>query len=305
MALTDRSYTSGRFALDIGGITVGYLKKFEGLDINAEVAVHDLGPDNVQKKHIAGPNKWTPGKASVGVGMGKGMYDWIRASFEKNYHPNHGALISADFDYKAQSRIDFEHALITAVTIPKLGGEEKGALYMDVEFETEHAEFSRGGGEDIRGKIGPAQKQWQASNFRVEIGGMPCQNVHSVDTFSWKCAVVADHIGASNRPTKCPAKVTVPNLKLEISMLDYQPWADFARKWFIDGERGEDTDEMDGRIVFLGPDRRTELGEIILDQVGLARFSQGTKEANSEKIARFQVELYVEKMTFHMSLYDA
>ena len=305
MGLFDRSYTAGRFSLDVAGIADGYLKKFEGLNLEAEVAINDLGPDNVQKKHIAGPNKWTPGKASVGVGMGKGMYDWIRASFDKAYYPNHGALISADFDYKAQSRIDFRDALITSITVPKLGAEEKGALYFDVEFDTEHAEFSKAGGEDIRGRIGPKQKSWQAANFKIEIGGLPCHRVHSIDTFAWKCAVVPDHVGAGNRPTKHPAKVTVPNLKLEISMADYQPWADFARKWFIDGERGEDTDEMDGRLVFLGPDQKTELGEITLDQIGLARFSQGTKEANSEKIARFMVELYVEKMTFAMAEYDA
>ena len=75
--LTDRSYTAGRFALDIAGYNVGFLKKFSGMAMEADVVANDLGPDNVQKKHVSNI-KWTAGKATVGIGMGKGMYDWIK-----------------------------------------------------------------------------------------------------------------------------------------------------------------------------------------------------------------------------------
>ena len=68
----------GRFALDVDGYNVGFLKKFSGLAMEADIVANDLGPDNVQKKHVANI-KWTPGKATVGIGMGKGMYDWIKA----------------------------------------------------------------------------------------------------------------------------------------------------------------------------------------------------------------------------------
>ena len=62
---------------------------------------------------------------------------------------------------------------------------------------------------------------------------------------------------------------------------------------------------MNGRIVFLGPDMKKELGEITLDRVGFKKFSKDDLEANSEKIARFSAELYVEKMTFKINVYDA
>src|SRR5262245_61789931 len=142
-----RSFTSGRFSLDVAGYNVGYLKKFSGMAIEGDLITNDLGPDNVQKKNI-GNFKWTAGKATVGMGMGKGMYDWIKASFDKSYFPNHGAVISGDFNYKAQSRLDFKDALITSVTVPALDGASKDALYFDVEFEPEKVEWSKGGGED-------------------------------------------------------------------------------------------------------------------------------------------------------------
>jgi len=298
-----RTYTGGRFALDIDGFNVGFLKKFSGLAMEADIIANDMGPDNVQKKHV-GNWKWTPAKASIGIGMGKGMYDWIRAAFDKGYITKNGSFTSADFNYKAQSQLTFLNALITEVTVPKLDGSSKDAAYFDIGFEAEQVRWAKGGGEDIRGKIGSKQKQWLCSNFKVEIGGLPCTRVATVDSFTWKCAVALDALGVFVENTKHPAKVTVPDIKLGISYADHQAWADAAKKWFVDGARTE-ADEMTGRIVFLGPDMRKELGSIDLQNVGFKKFSDEDAEANSEKIKRFNVELYVEKMLFNISEYDA
>ncbi len=298
-----RSHTAGRFSLDVDGYNVGFLKKFSGMAMEADIVSNDLGPDNVQKKHVSNI-KWTPGKATVGIGMGKGMYDWIQAAFDKGYLTKNGAFTSADFNYKAMSRLDFMNALITSVTVPKLDGASKDAAYFDIEFEAEQVRWSKGGGEDIRGKIGPKQKAWLCSNFRVEIGSLPCSRVATVDSFTWKCSVSADQIGIFREPTKHPAKVTVPEIKLTISHADHEAWAQAAKKWFVDGHHLEG-DEMTGRIVFLDPNMTDELGEVELQNVGFKKFSDEDSEANSEKIKRFSVELYVEKMKFKLNSYDS
>ena len=303
MGINDRSYVAGRFTLDIDGYNVGYLKKFSGLSLEADIATHDLGPSQYQTKNVSNI-KWTPAKATIGVGMGKGMYDWIHAAFSKNAMYKTGSFTAADFDYKATSRLDFSEALVTGVTVPKLSGDSKEAAYFDIEFEAEKVRWSKGGGEDIRGKIGPVQKQWLCSNFLVELGGLPCQRVASVDSFTWKCSVVPDMLGFFKEHSKHPAKVVIPDLKLSISYADYQPWADAAKKWFIDGAH-KDSDEMEGRIVFLGPDMKEELGEVTLHHVGFKKFQTEDVEANSEKIKRFNVEMYVEHMDFKINMYDA
>jgi hypothetical protein len=56
--------------------------------------------------------------------------------------------------------------------------------------------------------------------------------------------------------------------------------------------------------VFLDPNMKDELGEITLTNVGFKKFSDDDAEANSEKIKRFNVELYVEKMKFKINSYD-
>ena len=298
-----RTYTGGRFSLDIDGYNVGFLKKFSGLAMEADIVANDLGPDNVQKKHVSNI-KWTPGKATVGIGMGKGMYDWINAAFDKGYVTKNGTFTSADFNYKAQSQLTFLNGLITGVTVPKLDGASKDAAYFDIEFDTEQVRWAKGGNEDIRGKVGPKQKAWLCSNFRIEIGGLPCDRIATLDSFTWKCAVASDQIGIHREPTKHPAKVTVPDLKLGISYADHDAWAQAAKKWFVDGEHLEGN-EMTGRIVFLDPNMKDELGEITLMNVGFKKFSDDDAEANSEKIKRFNVELYVEKMEFKITQFDA
>jgi len=96
----------------------------------------------------------------------------------------------------------------------------------------------------------------------------------------------------------------VPDLKLSISSGDHDEWAQKAKAWFVDGHH-EEKDELSGSITFLGPDMSEELGRVELMNVGFKKFSDEDIEANSEKIKRFNVELYVEHMKFHIQAYDA
>lgn len=298
-----RTYTGGRFQLTIDGTAVAHIKKFDGLSMEADVVNADLGPDNFQAKHVSNI-KWTPGKATVGVGMGRGLYQWIKQSFDKSYVPKSGSLIAADFNYKAMSELTFQDALITSVGFPKLDGASKDACYFDVEFDAEQVRWAKGGGQVIKGDYGTKQKAWLASNFRFEMGSLPCGRVATVDAFTWKQSVAQDQVGIFREPTKHPAKVTVPEIKISVSMADYEPWAQAAKKWFVDGNHLA-ADEMQGAITLLGPDMKKELGRIELKNCGFKKFSKQTLEANSEKIARFDVEFYVEGMTFTLNEYDA
>jgi len=298
-----RTYTGGRFVLEIENSRVAFLKKFDGLSMEADIVSNDLGPDNFQAKHVANI-KWTPGKATIGAAMGKGMYEWIKQSFDKAYAAKSGTLTAGDFDYKAQSSLTFNGALITSVGFPKLDGSSKDAIYLDVEFDVEQCRWAPGDGKKIEGTYAPKQKAWLASNFKFDMAGLPCERVATVDAFTWKCAVAADQIGIFREPTKHPAKVTVPDVKVSVSMADYDKWAEKAKSWFIDGKH-LGGDEMQGAITLLGPDMKQEVGRIELKNCGFKKFSKQTFEANSEKIARFDVEFYVEGMTFHMDYTDA
>jgi len=297
-----RSYTAGRFFLEVNNSRVAVLKKFDGLAMEADIVANDLGPDNWQAKHVANI-KWTPGKCTVGAGMGAGMYKWIKQSFDKSYSYQSGTLTSADFDYKAQSTLTFSDALITSVGFSKLDGASKDAIYLEVEFQPTQVRWAKGGGEVIDGKYGNKHKAWLASNFKFQMGSLPCSRVATVDAMTWKCAVAPDQIGIFREPTQHPAKCTVPDIKISVSMADYDAWFEAANKWFIQGKH-LGGDEMEGQIDLLGPDMEQVVGTIELKNCGFKKFSKQPLEANSEKIYRFEVELYCEHMTFKMPYTD-
>ena len=59
-----RTFTGSHFMLDIMGANAGLLKTFDGLQMEADIVTNDLGPANIQKKHVAN-FRWTPAKATI------------------------------------------------------------------------------------------------------------------------------------------------------------------------------------------------------------------------------------------------
>ncbi|MGE0398340.1 MAG: hypothetical protein AB7T06_16670 [Kofleriaceae bacterium] len=298
-----RSFTGGRFALDVAGHNVGFLKSCTPPNLAAEIAENDTGPDNRVYKHVT-TIKPTEAKCKMGIGMGKGMYEWIKQSFDKQFEPRSGSFTSADFDYLAQSTCTFHDALITSVTIPKMDGASKEAAYFDISFDAERVEWAKAGGENIKAKFGVKQKTWLCCNFKLEIDGMKTDRVATVESFTWKCSVVRDQIGTTKWSTIHPAKVTTPEIKFSVSYDDHDGWAKWANEWFVKG-RCEDGDEKGGRLVFLAPDMNRELGHIEFDHLGLSKFEDAEAVANAENIKRFNVTMYCEAMKFVLTDVDS
>jgi hypothetical protein len=299
----NRSFTGGRFMLDVAGHNVGFLKSFSGLNLEGVVAENDTGPDNRVYKHIT-TIKPTEAKCKMGIGMGKGMYEWIKLSFDKTFEPRSGAFTSADFDYRAQSTCTFHDALITSVTIPKMDGSSKEAAYFDIGFDAERVEWAKAGGENIKAKFGVKQKTWLCCNFKLEIDDMPTTRVATVESFTWKCSIVRDQIGETRWSTIHPAKVTTPEIKFSVSYADHEKWANWAKEWFVLGKCA-DKDEKNGRLVFMSPDFEKELGHIEFDHLGLSKLEDAESSANAESVKRFNVTLYCEQMKFVLNDIDA
>ena len=285
----ERAYTAGHFALDLMGASAGYIKKFDGLDMEAGVVTDDLGAANVPKKHVANI-RWTPAKARIGIGMANETRAIVQRAFAAEQKPFNGALHLADANNVIQSSLTFTGAIMTSVTIPKLDAASREPGYFDLEWEAEQVRWVKGNSAAL--PTATAQKAWLCSNFRFEMGGLPCNRVASIDSFTWRCAIVRDPTGAQR-----PATMTVPNIKVEISMADFDKWLEAANKWFIEGVH-EERNEMSGAIVFLATDLQSELGRVTLKNCGFAKFMHGPFDASATQIARFSCEFYVEKMEF-------
>ena len=302
MPIVQNTHAGAHYALDIDGSPVESLRTISGLDLQADIATGLPGPGLAPKKHVAAVS-WSPGRASIGMGMGQSMYVWMKNAFDQGRSLANGTLATGDVNFKQRSLLAFEDALLTAVTIPRLDGSSKESGAFDIEFAPGRVRLSKGDGSDIRHALGSKQQPWVCSNFRFALGALPCARVASIESFTWRCAAADDVTGTGNEPTKHPAKVTVPDLRISISLADYDAWAQAARTWFVDGRHAEGY-EMSGVITLLTPDLQTPLGEIVLGNVGFKRFSQLPAADGSDALYRFTVDLYVERMSLRLVQFE-
>src|SRR6266571_807027 len=110
----ERSYTAGKYALEIDGQFAGWLESAEGGHATSDVVGEKAERESIQRKHIAGV-KYEDITVTCGAGMSRNFYEWIRASLDKQYSRKNGALITCDYNYKELSRTEWSNALITEV----------------------------------------------------------------------------------------------------------------------------------------------------------------------------------------------
>lgn len=283
----ERSYMGSRQILTIDGVPV-MVRSVAGGEAYGELVSAQGGPDGATKKHI-GSVKYSDIVAEVGA---DDLRDWISQAWAGSQKPRNGAVIAADFNYKSSAERQFMNALITETTIPTLDGASKDAGYLTLRLRPAAVVSRKGTGADVRGTAGPKQKTWLRSNFRFELGDLPTQRVARIDSFTVRSLAIGAPTGEF-RTVQSLGAVQFPNLRLSISQADLQPWTDWAESFIVQGQNGDNA-EKSGAVVFLAPNMKDELGRITLSNCGILSLTQPAAEA--EKISRFEVELYCEKM---------
>jgi hypothetical protein len=297
-----RSFTGGNFRLEVGKTDAGYLRKVSGGGMKADIAEHKLGPDNVIKKNVAKIN-WEEVKCEVGLGMGQELYLWIKAAFDKQFLTKQCTLVAGDFNHKAVQEMQYIDCLITSVATPKFDGSDKNPSYFTVGFRPERVRHVPGDGNDIRAKMGPAQKAHLCSNFRLTLGDLPCTRVNSIDAMELKCSVAEDAVGIFRENTIHPMAVNVPDLKVTWSYADFTSIEKKAYDWFVMGHHLEGN-EMTATIDMLDPNMKDKVAEINLGGVGWKEFKSDDREGASDKILRCTGTFYVETMQINILRYD-
>ena len=247
----------------------GFLKSVEGGAVSAEVINEPVGTDFFIKKHIGTP-RYEEFILRFGFSISQPIYDWIAASWKGKFSRKNGSIIAADYQYVARSEREFLDALITAVTFPAMDGASKDAAYLTVRLKPETIRAKKGSGQTIGqgGLSKPEQKAWLPSNFRLEIAGLDCKRVNKIDSFTVRSRVSLLLRSVPIVTTRWnPPKLEFPNLKITLSEVDAQSWIDWHNDFVIMGKNSE-ADEKSGSLVFLSPDRQTELGRVNFFNLG-------------------------------------
>jgi hypothetical protein len=178
------------------------------------VVTQSLAPTLTQKKHLAS-YRFDPIKLEIGVGMGKGMLEWIESSMRAEHRRASGTLVGFDAQLTAVQQRNFANALITEVTLPKLDASSKESAYLTVIVAPESVEQVKLSGR--RGSLSPRQKVFVSSNFKLEIDGLDPARVSKIDAFGIKQKIAVDNIGLMREPQAQPIASELADLTVTLS----------------------------------------------------------------------------------------
>ena len=128
-----RGFVAGKYALELDGVNAGWSPHVSG-GYPAFDVVSGVGSDGALHKQIGKP-KYEDFNVTVGTGMSKAFYSWMKDAYDHKYSRKNGAIVAADFNYKEKSRRNFFDALITEIVMPHLDGASKDAAKMVVNFQ--------------------------------------------------------------------------------------------------------------------------------------------------------------------------
>lgn len=294
-----RGYVAGKYGIELDNIVAGWVASVEGGHATADVVQEKLGSDHVIKKHIAGV-KYEDITISCGTGMSKGFYEWIKASFDHKYTRKNGAIITADYNYKEYTRLNFYNALITEIGFPALDAASKDAAKMTIKVSPEYTRMQAAAGSSIANgfKIDQTiQKKWLPSNFKLEIGGLDCTRVNKIEAITVKQKVIDNPVGELRDYEREPAHLEIPNLVVTLAESHAKEFYDWHDNFVIKGQNADDQ-EKSGTLTYLAADMKTELFSINFHHLGIFKLTPEKVEAGSENIRRVKAEMYCEEMEF-------
>ena len=297
-ATAEHTQTGGRFGVEINGYALGFVKSLEGGGLYADVVPEGSAANGATPKHL-GALRCEEMILRIGMQEAKPLPELVQAMLSGKQQPFDCSLFDADFDYKVQSETRFKNVLLSEFSLPALDGSSKEAGYFTLKLAPESGTIVNGKGNSMAGKVGPKQKAWLTSNFRLDIDGIPTSRVARIEPLTVKMSTAVSPVSAIG-PGKAseqrqPGTLELPILRVAVSHYDAAAWRAWFDDFVVKGNNGP-TKERKGSITLLGPDMKTPLMVFNLYNIGIARLADAAREANSEKIQRFEAELYFERM---------
>ncbi|HWN19855.1 MAG TPA: hypothetical protein VNO19_13155 [Gemmatimonadales bacterium] len=286
------TYSTANFSLSLEGVTVGYLRAVEGGAAVGTVVVDNVGPDNIQKKHVTGV-RYEPLTFDVGLDS-KPVVEWVTSAWQGKNARKSGSVQILDYDFNIVGGREFTDALITGTTVSALDNSNaKAPLVLTVTVAPESVREVGGSGK-AQG-LSPKSKPISSGNFRFEMGDLETSFVRRIEPFTVGQQATANEIGEMRSAEKQPSTLEFPNLKIRMAARPYPNWSKWRDEFLLKGNGGE-AQEKNGAIVLLDPTLQNELGRINLFNCGLIRLGGERQEAAKESANTVTADLYCEKM---------
>ncbi len=292
-----RAYPPGKYALALDGVVSGWIQSADGGNARADVVTEGPGQTFFAKKHI-GQLKYEPIVVEFGAGMGKGFYDWVRASLNMNYQRKNGAIIAADYELKEKTHMDFFNALITEVAFPALDAASKDTAHLTVKLAPEYTRMAKGSGAAVPVDKASQQKIFTPKNFRLKILNLEqaCARVNRIEALTIKQKTVESAIGDARDYQKEPGKLEFPNLVFTLPEADAGPFYAWYEDFVLKGNNADQL-ERPGVLELLAADQ-TVLFTLTFYNLGIFNFAPMKEDVGEDAIRRVKIEMYCERIDF-------
>lgn len=298
-AIDARTYASNRFAVELDGVLLDLIKSVEGGFARADVIQEKISASQFPKKHLGSP-KYSDIVLQCDPALPPPFMNWIAASLALAYARKNGAIVTADFDMKERSRLEFFNALLSELTIPACDASSKEPGYLTVKLSPEYTRPVAGKSTVLPASLAAAkqQKAWLPANFRLQIQGLEaaCTRVNKIEALTIKQKVAENPIGDLRDYQKEPAALEFPNLVVTLPEADAGPFYQWFDDFVVKGNTGDDK-ERPGFLELLSPDLKTVLLRMNFSHLGIFSFSPMKQDASADSIARVKVEMYCEQIT--------
>lgn len=233
---SSRRASTADWVLSVGGNVVGSVGSVEGGSIRSEVVEVPVGAGNVVRKRI-GSVQYEPFVLRVGLGLGKGMFEWIAATIDRQVLRKDVILHQVDLESRRETdRLELRDCLLTSVKLPQLGPAEKGTGWIELTIAPEDVKRHTGSAAQVGSKQTP--DPLSPSTARLEISGIgPVSGMTSLAAWTFARGVKTGEEHGGRMPTK----TDLGNLLLTLGAgtAGFDDWVD---KSMVKGEReGERT----------------------------------------------------------------
>lgn len=251
------------------------------------------------RKHLTG-NTIEPLTLTVNSTMSPLFWQLLEDATRGKSIPRDISLAATTYYLEPPEIRNFIDTHITNIKFPPMDRNKKERGYFTIEFDPKVIRYERSDHAIIKGDERVSSKKWLCSNFKFEAGDLPCTRVAKIDSFEWELSEAVDEKSNTGKVETRTSEVS--NLKLSIDAQDYEPWFDWF-ELFVLNKKNSEHEERKGSLTFLSDDLTDELFTISFGHMGIISLEQAAvDEGAEEKVARFEVELYVEHM--HLDTYD-
>lgn len=297
---------AGSYELAIDGANSGFVTSVQGGGAVGEVVIERPGPDQVQRKHLAGV-KYEDIQVQCGTGMSPGFYRWIKDTLAKQGRPRNGAVLTIGTDKKEIRRLEFQSAQLSEVAFPALDAGAKDAARLTVTFSplvARRASPAGGGAMPVLHDGAAAQRLWSPANFRFRIDGFDAatmSRVQAVDAIEIKQRVVDRVIGELRDQQRVATALDYSDIVFTVPLKDAGPFYDWLDDFVVRGNSSADK-ERAGTLEYLpnptppGTPQRPAFFKLTFGHLGIVRID--AIPAAGDAVAKVKVTLYVEEMAF-------